>query len=121
VTSKDGQKVSGDWAIYDTATDTVTVGGDVMLSQGSNVVRGTKLVIDMASGNSTIETAAGSPKAGVDGWSASGAGGPAGTAAQGRPSAVFFPDQLKAARDKAEGTGKSTDSWAAETAPGGGN
>lgn len=121
VTSADGQTVSGDWAIFETATNSVTVGGDVMLSQNKNVVRGTRLVIDMTTGESTIQTATAAQKAASDGWT-SAPGGPGGTPAQGRPSAVFYPDQLKALRGDepkappAPAKGAATE-WGASTTP----
>jgi lipopolysaccharide transport protein LptA len=123
VTSSEGQTVNGDWAIFDAASSTVTVGGDVLLSQGKNVVRGTRLVIDMRTGASTIETAGG--VSGVtgpgEGWAAHSPEGPGGTAKQGRPSAVFYPDQLRAMRGE-EGSAKkpqggSAGSWEASTKP----
>lgn len=121
VTSADGQTVNGDWAIFDTAANTVTVGGDVMLAQGKNVIRGTRLHIDMASGESTIETAPGAAplKAGTGGWSTTAPDGPGGTPAQGRPSAVFYPDQLKEMRDgKPDAAArKAPDAWKASTTP----
>lgn len=122
VTSGEGQTVNGDWAVFDTKKNTVTVGGDVILAQGKNVVRGTRLVIDMASGESTIETApdTAAPKAGAEGWAANSPAGPAGTPSQGRPSAVFYPDQLKAMRDGGkQGGGKPStgDAWQASTTP----
>jgi lipopolysaccharide export system protein LptA len=120
VTSDEGQTVNGEWAIFDTKKNTVTVGGDVILAQGKNVVRGTRLVIDMASGESTIQTAAGSAAAGsaATGWAANTPSGPAGTPSQGRPSAVFYPDQLKSMRDgDKQGSGKPAtgDAWRAST------
>jgi lipopolysaccharide export system protein LptA len=55
VTSTSAQQVTGDWAVFDTRANTVTVGGtNVVLTQGPNVVTGSKLVIDMTTGQSTI-------------------------------------------------------------------
>ncbi len=119
VTSADGQTVNGDWAIFDTAANSVTVGGDVMLAQGKNIVRGTRLVIDMVTGESTIETAAPAARASSEGWTSPDSGGPAGTPAQGRPSAVFYPDQLKQMRDgKPDAKPKpAPGAWEASTTP----
>jgi lipopolysaccharide transport protein LptA len=99
VTAKDGQTATGDWADFDVKANTVTLGGEVLLSQGQNTVSGTRLVIDMTTGESVIKA---DPKAG---WAASalpkavasGAAAPQGPAASGRPSAVFYPKQLKEA------------------------
>lgn len=124
VTSKDGQMARGDWATYDAAANTVTMGGDVTLSRGENMVRGTQLVIDMVSGESTIATDPNLPNAkpGAGGWSTTGAeAGQAGN--RGRPSAIIFPKALREATGaKKEDGGKSkpaTSGWNAQTAPGG--
>ncbi|MBZ0216034.1 MAG: hypothetical protein K8F25_05745, partial [Fimbriimonadaceae bacterium] len=37
--------MTGDWAMVEMAEELVTVGGDVVVSQGGNVVRGAKLII----------------------------------------------------------------------------
>ncbi len=54
VTSKNGQDATGDWADFDVKANKVTLGGDVVLTQDKNVVRGTRLVIDMTTGQSMI-------------------------------------------------------------------
>jgi lipopolysaccharide export system protein LptA len=105
VQSQDGQTATGDWADYDTRKNTVTIGGDVVLTRGPNVVRGSRLVIDMSTGHSVIETGAPS------GWAAraqpaNGAPEIAPPAAGGRPSAVFYPKALK---DKAAAGGATGD------------
>jgi lipopolysaccharide export system protein LptA len=99
VQSSDGQTATGDWANFDTKRNMVTLGGDVVLTQGQNVVRGSRLTIDMTTGQSVIET---DP---ATSWSARAR--PAGEAAAkapaidlplaagGRPSAVFYPKSLK--------------------------
>ncbi len=46
VTSKD-QVVTGDTAIVDMTTNTITVDGNVVLSQGANVITGAKLVVNL--------------------------------------------------------------------------
>jgi lipopolysaccharide transport protein LptA len=56
VTSKTDQSATGDWAEFDMKGNTVTLGGDVVLSQARNIVRGPKLVIDMTTGQSRMET-----------------------------------------------------------------
>ena len=83
-----------------------------------NVVRGTKLVIDMATGESTIETAARAANASQR-WLVLRPGGPGGTPAQGRPSAVFYPDQLKEMRDGKPDAKpkKAPGAWDASTTP----
>ncbi len=130
VTSKDGQSVDGDWAIYDAKANTVVVGGEVVLSKGGSMVRGTRLLIDTVSGESTIETAPGKAVAvpGGGGWSTEAP--PEGEAAnRGRPSAVFFPGELRQSTDGKSGSKKDkpakadtaaptgAGAWKAETSP----
>lgn len=45
----------GDWAIYDVLAEQVTMGGNVVLSQGPNVIQGDRLTIDLTTGRSRIE------------------------------------------------------------------
>jgi lipopolysaccharide transport protein LptA/LPS export ABC transporter protein LptC len=97
VTSKNGQDATGDWADFDVKANQVTLGGDVVLTQDKNVVRGTRLVIDMATGKSVIHN---DPSAA---WTAEAApeGDKNGYVVQGpsnnrRPSAIFYPKQKKA-------------------------
>jgi lipopolysaccharide transport protein LptA/LPS export ABC transporter protein LptC len=113
VTSKDDQSATGDWADFNLKTNKVVLGGDVTLTQGRNVVRGPRLVIDMTTGQSRMETAkagaqAATPSTGDPaaerGTNAPGAKGwPAG-ACGGRMCAVFYPKDVEALakRHKAE-------------------
>jgi lipopolysaccharide transport protein LptA/LPS export ABC transporter protein LptC len=102
VTSKDGQNATGDWADFDVKANQVTLGGDVVLTQDNNVVRGTRLVIDMTTGQSVIHNDPGEP------WTAEAA--PAGDKkgyvvqgpSAGRPSAIFYPKQRKAGSPNGE-------------------
>jgi lipopolysaccharide transport protein LptA/LPS export ABC transporter protein LptC len=126
VTSKRGQTATGDWAEFDTKAKKVMLGGDVVVTQGQNMVRGTRLVIDMVSGESKIDTAP--AKAVVQpaggGWSTeTPQAGTATPESPGRASAVFFPQQLKkgqsskAAPDATATPGSATDGWAAHGDP----
>jgi lipopolysaccharide export system protein LptA len=45
----------GDKAVYTAASQTIVITGDVVLTQGENVGRGSRLVIDLANGHSTLE------------------------------------------------------------------
>jgi lipopolysaccharide export system protein LptA len=54
VTQKD-QTATGKTGIYDMKTSTVTLTGGVVMTQGKNVLRGDKLVVDLNSGVSTVE------------------------------------------------------------------
>ena len=56
VTSKNGQNATGDWADFNVKDNQVVLGGDVILTQEKNVVRGSKLTIDMVTGESVIHT-----------------------------------------------------------------
>jgi lipopolysaccharide export system protein LptA len=55
VTQKD-QKATGDAGIFDMKTNTVTLIGNVLMTQGQNVLRGDKLVVDLTSGVSRVES-----------------------------------------------------------------
>lgn len=72
------QRVRSNAAVYDAASDTITMTGDVVAAQGQNVLRGERLVIQVATGEARMET------------SARGAGTP------GRVRGVFYPNQSQA-------------------------
>ena len=55
ITSKDGQTTTSEWALYDLPAQQVTVGGNVVLTQGKNVLKGDRLVIDLKTGESRFE------------------------------------------------------------------
>jgi lipopolysaccharide export system protein LptA len=55
ITSEDDQTTTSDWAIYDLPAQQVTVGGNVVLTQGKNVLKGDRLVIDLTTGESRFE------------------------------------------------------------------
>lgn len=52
------QIVKGDHAVYLADSKTITVTGDVVISQGKNVIVGDRLVIDTTTGQATMESAA---------------------------------------------------------------
>jgi lipopolysaccharide export system protein LptA len=54
VTQKD-QTASGDTGLFDMRTNTVTLTGNVVVSQGPNIMRGDRLVVDMTTGVSRVE------------------------------------------------------------------
>ncbi|HET7885306.1 MAG TPA: LptA/OstA family protein [Bradyrhizobium sp.] len=61
VTQKD-QVVTGETAVFDTKTNLITMlggGGPVVLTQGKNVLRGDKLLVDMTTGVSRVESESG--------------------------------------------------------------
>jgi lipopolysaccharide export system protein LptA len=55
VTQKD-QVVTGETAVFDTKTNLVTMLGGVVLTQGKNVLRGDRLMVDMTTGVSRVES-----------------------------------------------------------------
>jgi lipopolysaccharide export system protein LptA len=74
VTQKD-QVVTGETAVFDTKTNLVTMFGGVVLTQGKNVLRGDRLMVDMTTGVSRVESDSGR----VQGlFQSSGQGGPLG-------------------------------------------
>jgi len=58
VTQKD-QVVTGETAVFDTKTNLVTMIGGVILTQGKNVLRGDRLMVDMTTGVSRVESDSG--------------------------------------------------------------
>ena len=69
------QKVHGDVAVYEAANDTLTVTGDVVATQGMNVLRGSRMVFNTRTGQGRMEGAA------------------RGANRAARPRAVFYPKQ----------------------------
>ena len=55
VTQKD-QIAKGELGLFDMATNTVTLSGGVVMTQGQNVLRGERLVVDLTSGVSRVES-----------------------------------------------------------------
>jgi len=55
ITSEDDQTTTSDWALYDVPSQMVTVGGNVVLSQGQNVLKGERLIINLKTGESRFE------------------------------------------------------------------
>jgi len=99
VNSGENQKAVGDWANFDMKKNQVVVGGDVVLTQQKNVVRGTRLTIDMATGEAVIHNEG-------QAWSATAApneaSGPGFVVRKegNRPSAIFYPRKKKDAEKK---------------------
>jgi lipopolysaccharide export system protein LptA len=73
INSAQDQTTTSDWALYDVPSQLVTVGGNVVLTQGQNVLKGDRLVIDLKTGESRFEN-------------------PGNTAAGGRIRALFIPN-----------------------------
>ena len=58
VVTKD-QNASGDLGVYDLVAKTITLTGNVVVSQGQNVIHGERVVVDTITGNAHVEAAAG--------------------------------------------------------------
>jgi lipopolysaccharide export system protein LptA len=58
VTQKD-QVVTGETAVFETKTNLITMLGGVVLTQGKNVLRGDRLMVDMTTGVSRVESDSG--------------------------------------------------------------
>jgi|SRR5690348_6228942 lipopolysaccharide export system protein LptA len=58
VLTKD-QSASGDLGIYDLKTKTITLSGNVVVSQGQNVIHGERVVVDTETGNARVESGSG--------------------------------------------------------------
>lgn len=63
ITTKDNQTTTSDWAVFEVKKQLVTIGGDVLLTQGTNTIKGTKLVIDLNTGLSRFDTSNDKPGA----------------------------------------------------------
>ena len=72
------QVAKGDYGVYEKVADTITLTGNVILTQDKNVVTGDKLVIQQKTGRSTLISST------------------AGTAAPKRVRGVFYPSQAPA-------------------------
>jgi lipopolysaccharide export system protein LptA len=55
ISSDQDQTTTSDWALYDVPAQRVTVGGNVVLTQGNNVLKGDRLIIDLTTGESRFE------------------------------------------------------------------
>lgn len=55
INTKNNQSSSSEWALFDVQKQTVTIGGNVVLTQGENVIKGDRLVIDLKTGRSRFE------------------------------------------------------------------
>jgi len=52
------QSASGELGIYDLKSKTITLTGNVVVSQGKNVLHGDRVVVDMVTGNAKVESGA---------------------------------------------------------------
>lgn len=58
VLTKD-QNASGDLAVYDLQAKTITLTGNVIVSQGQNVIHGERVVVNTVTGNARVESSEG--------------------------------------------------------------
>ena len=101
INSSDGRTATGDWADFDVRGNTAVVGGKVVVSEGQSVVEGTRLLIDMTTGQSRFEMEegeAGNPAAQAQ------SACPEGQICKGRIRAVFYPKEVEAAKKKKAAT-----------------
>jgi lipopolysaccharide export system protein LptA len=98
IVSEDDQTTTSDWALYDVPAQIVTVGGNVVLSQGQNVLKGDRLIIDLKTGESRFENTGN-------------------TAAGGRIRALFMPKGAPSGTQPADAEKPSGDDQPAATAP----
>jgi lipopolysaccharide export system protein LptA len=82
VTQKD-QVVTGETAVFDTRTNLITMLGGVVLTQCKNVLRGDRLMVDMTTGVSRVESDSGRVQALLP----QGGGSDCGSGAPGKPAA----------------------------------
>jgi lipopolysaccharide export system protein LptA len=61
VLSKD-QSASGDLGVYDLPKKTITLTGNVVVSQGKNVIHGGVVIVNTVTGNAHVEPAPGAPQ-----------------------------------------------------------
>lgn len=59
------QKASGDLGVYDVIAKTITLTGNVVVSQGPNVIHGERVVVDTLTGNAHVEAAPGATQSRV--------------------------------------------------------
>jgi lipopolysaccharide export system protein LptA len=54
IKSKGDQTATADSALFDVAAQTVTLVGDVVVTQGKNIIKGDRMVIDITTGRTTL-------------------------------------------------------------------
>jgi lipopolysaccharide export system protein LptA len=64
VITKD-QNASGDLGVYDLKTKTITLSGNVVVSQGQNVIHGERVVVDTTTGYARVESGSSNGGAGA--------------------------------------------------------
>ena len=95
IETETNQTATSDWADFEVVKQVMTIGGNVVLSQGENVIKGDRLVIDLKTGHSRFEN---------EGQQAT----------PGRVRGIFTPNQLGSAK---KGNTASQGETAAPAAP----
>ena len=105
ITSKDGQSATADWANFDVKANTAVLGGNVVVMRGKDIVEGSRLKIDLATGMYRFEdeaVAAGAKQAApaqaasVPATSSSPPGSSEGrTCPPGKQCMLFYPKETK--------------------------
>ncbi len=98
INSDQDQTTTSDWALYDVSAQLVTLGGNVVLTQGNNVLKGDRLIIDLKTGESRFENT-----------------GNAGTGKRIR--ALFMPKEKSGSKDAKSDDGQSGKKKAETNAP----
>ena len=75
VTQKE-QTATGELGVFDMKTNTVTLTGNVIMTQGKNVLRGDRLMVDLTSGVSRVGVGQERPAAACRACSSRAAAGP---------------------------------------------
>lgn len=101
ITTENDQNTTSDWADFDVPGQLVTIGGNVVLTQGGNVIKGDKLVINLKTGVSRFENEG-------DPWA------PQGT--QQRVKGLFLPGK-RDGKDKAQDADSSQEQTGASPSP----
>ena len=50
------ERATGDWAVYEVDTKIITLGGSVVLTREGNVIKGQRLVVDLVTGRSRVDS-----------------------------------------------------------------
>ncbi len=104
ISTPDNQSATADWAKFDVLAKLVTIGGNVILSQSGNVMKGDKLVIDLKTGRSKFHSSS-TRTAGQKGKKP-------------RISGVFYPGKFKGKSPFGQaGSKKSSPKKATDTIP----
>ena len=55
ITNKNEMTATSEWAMFDVPKQEVTLGGDVVMTQGSNTIKGEKLIVDLKTGVARVD------------------------------------------------------------------